>query len=663
MEEQKKVVCPIAFGKDCHVKPIAFEDSGKPQEQCTRHIVKPIRFIMHEQQEDGTFRDVLTEDERLAHMIIPHGVPIEVVIGEKGEMLKHDKYANLKNGIVRAEGKENTENSISISEVANYELFPLKLCTYVNSKGEILYDSNEIEVRIVIEGQEASIFTIKYMQIDSLTKIVGKRYPHAVIYDKKACEIIEVDFRKKVKQAVSVRRYVDAGWQNINNKYYYLYSGRQITGAEVITNLSLPINHSITTDALTRVWGSIRGIYREEATAAVLSLYSILGVLYRLFCEAGFPPHFLLFMTGKTGSFKTTVAKILFTQLCDERFRDCPRRIDADTSVSLERGIVQSGRDTITLIDDYSPAKSRQSAAEISAKLEAIIRMVGDGSTKSRSNVALDDIRGEGVAGMVVLTGELHGKGLSSNLRCLFCEIQRELVDLDCVTFFQKNPDLLTSYIYHFTNFLSARWKSIVELIGQKFDLYRENIEAEISARRLVDAAVTLWIAADIVQWFLVDYCRCTQDIAVQDTAAMKKSVITIVKRSEMLSEEDDPSLMFMKALIILLDRGEIKIANGKPKKSEEMSFFDGFTDGEYIYIDPHCAYREVKLWMQQGGIYWTLDETQIAPMLCREGYALSSSNGTNKQTYYARVAIDGKKQSFLKFGHAVIDQLHDSNY
>lgn len=162
MEDQKKVICPIAFGKDCHVKPIAFEDSVKPQEQCTKHIVKPIRFIMHEQQEDGTFRDVLTEDERLAHMIIPHGVPLEVVMREKGEMLKYDKYTNLKNGIVRAEGKENTENSISISEVANYELFPLKLCTYVNSKGEILYDSNEIEVRIVIEGQEASIFTIKY---------------------------------------------------------------------------------------------------------------------------------------------------------------------------------------------------------------------------------------------------------------------------------------------------------------------------------------------------------------------------------------------------------------------------------------------------------------------------------------------------------------------
>lgn len=63
-----------------------------------------------------------------------------------------------------------------------------------------------------------------------------------------------------------------------------------------------------------------------------------------------------------------------------------PRRIDADTLNSFERAVVLSGRDTTLLIDDYAPAKTPQKKAEMQNKLEMIVRMVGDGATKSRSN-------------------------------------------------------------------------------------------------------------------------------------------------------------------------------------------------------------------------------------------------------------------------------------
>ena len=107
----------------------------------------------------------------------------------------------------------------------------------------------------------------------------------------------------------------------------------------------------------------------------VMSLFSLLGILYRCFRLAGYPPHFLLFINGRTGSLKTTIAKILYSQLCNDCYRDNPRRLDVDSITSFERGIVKVGRDTVLLFDDYAPAKTPQKRQEMKGKLEVLVRI------------------------------------------------------------------------------------------------------------------------------------------------------------------------------------------------------------------------------------------------------------------------------------------------
>ena len=655
-KDEKKVIVPIII--DNYQQCQSEEDAKK------KGVIKPINFYALQEQKDGTQLEIPVIDDRLAGIEIPFGVDPQVYMERVLAEIEKQGNSGVKNNkrstsVVRAEeGKEDEKNPISISDIVNYELSPQKMYIYINFRGDIIYDLNEVLADIVIDGIREKPITIKTTQISNLTKIVANKYPHAIVYDRKSISIVEIDFRKKLRHAEKVECYTDAGWQRILGKYQYIHSGSNISGAIIKTPLSLPCMENLNIRQLPTIWNTMKGLYKDYIGSAILSVYSTLGILYKPFSEAGYPPHFLLFITGKSGSFKTTIAKILFIQLCDEHYRNSPRRIITDTDVSIERGIVMYGRDTITLLDDFSPARNKQSAIEMSNKLESVIRMVGDGSSKSRSNTNLEDIRGEGVSGMVVLTGELHGKGLSSNLRCLLCEIESTNVDLQKVSELQKKPYLVTSFIYHFTRFLSMQWKQTVEFIKANFDIYRSEIEVMISARRLVDTAVTYWIAIDIIQQFLVQYCGDTEDMVVVESQNMKHDIIVGVKRSELIATEDDPALIFMKTLLMLIDMKEINIGDEKPQKIAEIQFLNGFRDDGYTYINPHDAYMKVVQWMRQGGQEWSLDETQIGALLCKENYAVASSNGVSKKTYYARIAIEGQKYPYLKIANYTFEQL-----
>ena len=85
----------------------------------------------------------------------------------------------------------------------------------------------------------------------------------------------------------------------------------------------------------------------------------------------------------------------------------------------------------------------------------------------------------------------------------------------------------------------------------------------------------------------------------------------------------------------------------------------DGCMDDNYIYLLPDVIYMKVVGWLRCGGISFSLDVHQLGALLCQEGYAESTSNGTNKRTYYARLSVgDVNKIKFLKIPKVVMEKI-----
>lgn len=504
--------------------------------------------------------------------------------------------------------------------------------------------------------------TIKPKEIPSLCKIIVRKFPEAIIdYEEKNAEKnIETKFRNAMCFCPEILVFFEAGWQQIEGRKIYLRDGIHLyNGTEINTGLTLPALH-YGPDMLWVIFQRAMGMYKDLACMAVMFTFSLMGVLYRPFKEAGYPPHFTLFMFGKTGSMKTTIAKILCTQLCNDDYRDSVRRIDSDTPVSLERAVVSAGCDTVTLIDDFSPAKTKSKKREMDDKLEMIIRMVGDGSSRSRSNIKLEDRRGEGVQGMVALTGELRGKGVSSNLRCFYCEMKREWADEETITWFQENPHLFTTLIAAFVDWIGGNYAAIVEQIRKNFSLERKVLSGILKEKRLIDSAVTLRLAADIFEWFLKSgYQVLTGDIITK----MKAEIINCALVSQDISSEESPSIAFIQALAALLRMNKIAL-NAEKIRITEASEYDGFEDDDFLYFNPDIAHKKAVAFLKQTNRHFPYDLKEVLTMLADDGIIKTAPNGTGKRTYCVRIPVgNGAKQNFLKIRKTIFADICEGNY
>lgn len=563
--------------------------------------------------------------------------------------------------IVRSVEKRNFQGEKETEEIKgpNYYLRAQEKEIYMDSMGIHLENEDRIRVEIMFSINGKLIpkeFFVKCTEISNLVGIIGKKFSYAISVDADTKKMIENDFRIQTFDIPVIYCYKGAGWHLINGCHMYLHQGMKLTGINIMTQLKLPVDSCIDRKDLLPIFNNVMLLYKRKEVIYTLAAYSLLGVSYRIFSEAGYPPRFLLFLLGKTGSFKTSMAKVLYTQLCEDAYRGNPRRIDADTPTSLEISLTEKGVDTITLLDDFSPAKTSRQKSTMAEKLEMIVRIVGDGSTKSRSNTSLEDCRGKGLHGMAVITGELKGAGLSSNLRCLYCEIEKDEVNTDMLSWFQINSNVYTSFIQHFIYYLADTWDIQVGFIRNCFEPERREAERVVKTGRLVDTFACMRLMVEILDGFLRQYCGMVGNDRWKVEA--KSGIGFIVAKSEQISECEEPARAFMRMLTMMMNNGRIKVLSERGVNFLS-SKADGYLERGYYYLLPEQTYKKTASELHYIGEQFALSLDELTKMLSHEGYIMSIANGAGKKTYHARVDLgNGKKVKLWKISQNVIERM-----
>lgn len=573
--------------------------------------------------------------------------------------------APIRGEIVRGQNRQIMAQALreTNGELANFSLIPLRKICYRNRDGAYIVEKEKIELQIRLNGGALEMMEVFTKDLDKLPSLVTRRFSSAILNfnEPNAEKILVADFRSRTQNLPVITCLTDQGWQFYDNIPYYVHDKCPL-GSNVLikTGVELPFRQDFVLKDVADVFFKSTKLYNGNDTLSPMLLFSFQGILHRLFRDAGYEPHYLLFINGRTGSMKTTLAKILFSQMCSPKFRNKPRRIDADTEVSFERAIVKSGYDTVLLFDDYAPAKTPQRKRIMQDKLETIVRMVGDGSTKSRSDGELNDNQGEGVHGAVVITGELIGKGESSNLRCLYCEMQREKVNVEMVSWFQSNSFAYTTLLFHFSSFVAEKWNYIKNYIASNFEKERKKVIADLEKDRLADSAVNLLITADIVALFLKQYCLCNPFFNENLIQKMKEGVIECAHKNKIMTQEENYSCIFLRGIHALMSVNKISLYNGK-MQTDHIKVYDGFEDEEFFYFLPEITYAKTSAFLQQSRQYLPFDLREMVLLLFEDGIIKSYPNGRNKVTYYARIPLEnGVKQKFLKIKKDIFRKVVD---
>ena len=264
---------------------------------------------------------------------------------------------------------------------------------------------------------------------------------------------------------------------------------------------------------------------------------------------------------------------------------------------------------------------------------------------------------------MVALTGELMGKGLSSNLRCFYCRMEREQANEEAISWFQDNPAAFTTLIAAFADFVGENYSIVTGLVRKNFRPERKRLDKILREKRLIDSAVTLCLAADIFGNFLRMCCQMPDEEVSAVKAQMKAGIVACSKISEALSSEESPAITFVQAVAALMRMNKVVLNTDKVRMAE-VSEYDGFEDDTFLYFNPDTVHKKVAAFLRQTNRFFPFELKEILALLADDGIIRTASNGAGKRTYCVRVAVGkGKKHNFLKIRKTIFEAVCDGNY
>lgn len=586
--------------------------------------------ILSMQREINTFHEQSSILQSISS--IPNLSPINTHIIQKTNGIL---YYNKETGI--------TEN------LSNFDIRVIKIIEYYQHDNLI---DRKVCFCVVMENREIELM-IRYNQIDSIVKVIQAEVIDAIIYANitKAEKKLEEIFREKLKNVFIEKCQCFAGWMTWRGEKIFAYDSH----CQVDQTLKIQTGKKmIFTENFNCPYATFIEILELAPIHVIAPMISVclLGPLHHIFniANVSYTPRFLLFINGKTGSLKTAVSKLLFTYfnadnpLIPASFKD--------TKTAIEKRL-EEYNSVPMLIDDFYSTNLKKEYTAMQEILEMIVRYIGDGIGKNRSNSQLEDVKGIPPSGMVVVTGEDTAGQMSTLLRCLIINVDKETFDEKILSEFQTNPFKWSSFLVMFISYLEKNYSNIADMIKERFEILRTNYKFEFSDRRPVDQIIQLQITFEILYDFLLKLNPQNEiDIENIIDKCINGCVVAVHNSLEYVKENSGEN-QYIFIMGRLINEKKILIATEKKDYEQNMQKYDGFMDNTYFYLCSDSVYIKIKKYFQNQGREISISVSNIKHVLDKSGILVTEieNRGTSKEKKLleVKVKIGDKRPRMLK--------------
>lgn len=187
--------------------------------------------------------------------------------------------------------------------------------------------------------------------------------------------------------------YQHTGYTEVDGERIFLNNGHSITKDGLTDKYNVALtgqleNYSFTnkkdSDRYSTLLKLLPSIAPSQMVYAGLGL-SFLTPLNAMLRECGIEPQFILYFTGKTGSRKTTIAKLFLNFFGNFNNGTPPTASFRDTSNAVEKKFALTDS-TLVLLDDRIPSTTAKIKAQMESMEQAVARQIGDRSGRARMN-------------------------------------------------------------------------------------------------------------------------------------------------------------------------------------------------------------------------------------------------------------------------------------
>lgn len=334
--------------------------------------------------------------------------------------------------------------------------------------------------------------------------------------------------------------------------------------------------------------------------------------------QEGIEPSFILYFTGKTGTRKTTLAKLFLNFFGSFDNGTSPPASFRDTVNAMEKKLALADS-VVILLDDRIPSTTAKIRARMEEMEQTAARLIGDRSPRGRMNAdGTLRVSYRPNANLIITAEESYfNVGESGVARSISVELKPGDADLQALTKAQQNAAHLNECMSEYIQWVLGNWDSLRNRLKPMFHALREKAQTG-GHGRLAESVAHLQMGISTMCEWLVSVGEID---ALASTALCEKSwgiFIALAEEQNRRISEEKPVKLFLDAVKELLDRGTVRVLSTKSPLSGAPLATIGYRDESFYYLFPDSVYSEVKV--SNPGMAIESDEpsiTSISPPGC----------------------------------------------
>ena len=351
------------------------------------------------------------------------------------------------------------------------------------------------------------------------------------------------------------------GWKKVDGQWMYLMPGDE----EITVNLPDKMSGygmerkcdplDIQT-AASLLWQSVAP---EEIILPLLS-FTFLSPLNHFLKAAGCEPKFVLFLVGKTGSRKSTLAALMLSFFGKFTASELPLSF-RDTSNSILHNAFAL-KDVLTCIDDLHPS-SRLEEQKMNGTAQAVMRAYGDRTGKGRLRADSTPMEARPPQGNAIITAEFAPDiGESGTARYFALELKEKDVDLEMLSAFQKEAAdgtlqrcmfACTEWLRESFLFSAEAEKEFKKNLQSQFLFYRDSFRSNgIRCHgRVPETVAQLQIGMEFLLRFLCERGGFAEEWCKGIAERFQKILFSLAAKQAESIDEDKPTHVFIRIWLL----------------------------------------------------------------------------------------------------------------
>ena len=554
-------------------------------------------------------------------------------------------------------------NSLYMHKETKYGKAESKLCNFVPciESEKTVDDGATTETRLVLKGihSDGSILPsveISASELSSFNWLIEKWGAKCIIdVGQSKKDNLRCFIQMTSQLADHVTEYRVTGWKKTNGEWHYLIPGDD--QLNVVLKGKLQHYSGEQTYDVEDIL-AVQDLYHKPPAPAhvmhPLIALTFLTPLNEFLRQAGCMPKFVLFLTGRTGTRKSTLAALFLSFFGQFTSSDLPMSF-RDTANSIIANAFTL-KDVLTCIDDFYPSDNAE-MKKLNATAQTVMRAYGDrtGRARLRSDSTLMESRPP--QGNAIITGELSPDvGESGTARYFALELKEDDVDLTYLGLNQKDASdgAYRRCMYAYTEWLKRRFlcdDDHVEIFCNKLAERYKNERSDYLHHnltchgRLPETVACLMIGMRFFLQFLKEQKVITQEDQDNELSEFRKLIYALADLQSDSVEQDKPANIFIRKLYALLEGGKVLVTErNRPESFDPYPpGYIGCQDEDYYYLNKDLAHSAVKKLCAEQGESFPVSAKALVKALAEEGLIKTTASGNTVSVRYC-----GKNMRFI---------------